>query len=265
MPGSANVVCVGLVLALAVERYAACERASRTSWEAVSTRADVRAGVYRSGPVVCSQLSRAPLRVRLTAFALLALGSGWAVALADVVSVLSSREPATRTFPLGHLLVDLTVGPLLLVLWTKGSALLLRRATSRAFLLGCLSVVPAGLVVAVLASQPHECGYRTSDTTSARVLRSVAETWRAEHSAESPSGECPTAERLLYDHAIDPASKLTDSFDSPFLIACVDDETYVMTAGRDRVLGTADDLVVPTIQPSPAPDPPDPGVWSWPR
>jgi hypothetical protein len=49
----------------------------------------------------------------------------------------------------------------------------------------------------------------------------------------------------MADHVVDSASKLTDSWDQPFHIECDDDETYVWSAGPDRVAGTADDIRVP--------------------
>jgi general secretion pathway protein G len=80
--------------------------------------------------------------------------------------------------------------------------------------------------------------------TSARALRSVAETWRSEHASD----QCPTPQILLNDHAIDSASKITDAWDDPFIIACTDDETIVTSPGPDKKENTADDIRIPPLQ-----------------
>jgi hypothetical protein len=77
----------------------------------------------------------------------------------------------------------------------------------------------------------------------ARELRRAAEVWRATHEADL----CPTTDGLVADGEIDPASKLTDSWGNPYLILCEEDETIVISVGRDAKQGTADDIRVPPV------------------
>jgi|HubBroStandDraft_1064217.scaffolds.fasta_scaffold398344_2 hypothetical protein len=107
-----------------------------------------------------------------------------------------------------------------------------------------------GIVVsllAYLAIQPKmiECSVQTT-RTSARELRSAAETWRAMH--DEPA--CPTPERLRHDKMIDSVSKLTDAWDRPFRVDCTPSETFASSVGPDGRPGTADDIIVPDIPPA---------------
>lgn len=110
-----------------------------------------------------------------------------------------------------------------------------------------LSAVSLSLLALMTVPRPTHCHIRVAET-SARALRSVAEVWRSEH----PDGACPTPEVLLRDHAIDPASKLTDPWDGPFTITCEPDETTVTSRGPDHVddHGRGDDIRIPALSPS---------------
>jgi general secretion pathway protein G len=104
-----------------------------------------------------------------------------------------------------------------------------------------LGLIAGGVAVAVFPKLKK--AQVDTTTTSARALRSVAETWRSEHA----SNQCPTPQILLNDHAIDSASKITDAWDDPFTIACQEDETVVTSPGPDKKEGTADDIRVPAL------------------
>jgi len=84
-----------------------------------------------------------------------------------------------------------------------------------------LGLIAGGVAVAVFPKLKK--AQVDTTTTSARALRSVAETWRSEHASD----QCPTPQVLLNDHAIDSASKITDAWDDPFTITCTEDETVV--------------------------------------
>jgi general secretion pathway protein G len=75
---------------------------------------------------------------------------------------------------------------------------------------------------------------------AATTMRSAASAWRM----ENPGDTCPTPQRLRDDQLIDSASKLTDSWDTPFRIECRESETLVISLGPDRKEGT-DDIVAP--------------------
>jgi hypothetical protein len=111
-----------------------------------------------------------------------------------------------------------------------------------------LAAVSLSLLVLITVPRPTHCHINVA-ATSARALRSVAEVWRSEHA----DGECPTPEVLLRDHAIDPASKLTDPWDGPFTITCEPDETTVTSRGPDRIddHGLGDDVRIPALSASP--------------
>ena len=102
-----------------------------------------------------------------------------------------------------------------------------------------LGMIAGGVAVAVFPKLKK--AQIDTTTTSARALRSVAETWRSEHASD----QCPTPQVLLNDHAIDSASKITDAWDDPFTITCQEDETIVSSAGPDKKENTQDDIRVP--------------------
>jgi len=105
-----------------------------------------------------------------------------------------------------------------------------------------LGLIAGGVAVAVFPKLKK--AQIDTTTTSARALRSVAETWRSEHASD----QCPTPQILMNDHAIDSASKITDAWDDPFTITCQEDETIVTSPGPDKKENTADDIRVPALQ-----------------
>ncbi len=105
-----------------------------------------------------------------------------------------------------------------------------------------LGLIAGSVAVAVL---PRLTKAQIETTrTSAKSLRTAAETWRGEHGGT----DCPTAQVLVQDKMVDSASKLTDAWDSPFKISCEEDEIYVFSAGPDKREGTKDDIRVPETQ-----------------
>lgn len=102
-----------------------------------------------------------------------------------------------------------------------------------------LGLIAGGVAVAVLP-RLQEAQIKTT-RTSAMELRRAAETWRAAHASD----DCPTAEILRSEKAIDTASKITDAWDDPFKIACEESETYVTSWGPDKKEGTKDDIKIP--------------------
>ena len=104
-----------------------------------------------------------------------------------------------------------------------------------------LGLIAGGVAVAVLP-RLKEAQIKTT-RTSAMELRRAAETWRGAHASD----QCPTAEILRQEKAIDTASKITDAWDDPFKIACEDDETIVTSWGPDKKEGSQDDIRVPEL------------------
>ncbi|HEY2512527.1 MAG TPA: hypothetical protein VGI39_16785 [Polyangiaceae bacterium] len=110
--------------------------------------------------------------------------------------------------------------------------------------LGLVLFLAVGLFVVEVALpiRPRPHVIRTTKTT-AMELRRAAEMWRASH----PNGGCPSLEQLKRDKAIDPASKVTDSWDTPFQIRCEAEETVVTSLGPDK-RSSADDIVIPETE-----------------
>lgn len=105
-----------------------------------------------------------------------------------------------------------------------------------------LGLISGGVAIAVLPRM-KEASIKTTKT-SATTLRQAAERWRTDHASD----QCPTAQMLLQEKAIDSASKITDAWDMPFKITCDEDETIVSSGGPDKKEGTADDIRVPEGQ-----------------
>jgi hypothetical protein len=105
-------------------------------------------------------------------------------------------------------------------------------------------LVAAGSFVCVALCFAGPSGVKDASIATARVgateLLRAAEMWRGTHN----SGGCPTLEQLLQDKAIDPQSKLTDPWGTPYLITC-EDETIVTSLGPDKK-PSKDDIVVHT-------------------
>jgi general secretion pathway protein G len=104
-----------------------------------------------------------------------------------------------------------------------------------------LGLIAGGVAVAVVP-RLAEAQEKTT-RTSATELRRAAETWRGMKGGD----QCPTAQLLQQEKAIDSASKISDAWDSPFKIICEDDETTVVSFGKDKKEGTADDIRVPDL------------------
>ena len=105
-----------------------------------------------------------------------------------------------------------------------------------------LGLIAGGVAIAVLPRM-KEAQIKTT-RTSATTLRQAAERWRTDHASD----QCPTAQMLMQEKAIDTASKITDAWDVPFKITCEEDETIVSSPGPDKREGTADDIRVPETQ-----------------
>ena len=99
------------------------------------------------------------------------------------------------------------------------------------------------LAAAVAVGVTHQFRIAQIRTTTidAKAIRGLAAVWRTDHRSD----ECPTARQLRDDKLLDPSSKITDAWGSPFQIVCEADETSVLSLGPDRTANTADDLREP--------------------
>ena len=123
--------------------------------------------------------------------------------------------------------------------------LILRRSRARGVTLieVMIVVVILGMIasaVALAAFPIHARAQIRMTRISAKTMRTAAASWRM----ENPEGGCPTPVRLREDQYIDTGAALTDAWDTPFKIACRDQETVVISLGPDRK-ESDDDLVEP--------------------
>lgn len=78
-----------------------------------------------------------------------------------------------------------------------------------------------------------------STGTTVKVIEMGVELWRATH-----DDLCPTVEQLVRDRVLDPKPAVAnDPWGTAFTIQCSDEAVSVRSAGPDRKLGTADDIV----------------------
>jgi general secretion pathway protein G len=105
-----------------------------------------------------------------------------------------------------------------------------------------LSLIAAGVAVAVLP-ELYKAQVKTTRMAAMEIRRAV-ETWRGAQGGD----KCPTIQMLIQEKAFESTSKTSDAWDKPFRIVCEDDETVVMSLGKDGKDGTSDDIRVPEAQ-----------------
>lgn len=77
--------------------------------------------------------------------------------------------------------------------------------------------------------------------SNARAIRASVKTWWIEHAPD----ECPAVDALITSGALDRDSPRSDPWGEAWRVECSDREATVTSAGRDRKLGTADDIRIP--------------------
>jgi competence protein ComGC len=77
--------------------------------------------------------------------------------------------------------------------------------------------------------------------TNARTIRGAVKTWRIHHD----HSQCPSVDDLIADGTLDRDSARRDSWGESWSVQCTDDEVTVVSSGRDRQLGTGDDIRIP--------------------
>jgi len=102
-----------------------------------------------------------------------------------------------------------------------------------------MSLIATTVVVAVIPK--FQKAQEDTALNSAREIRNAVTRWRATRGGD----ECPNVSQLVADKEIDTASKTDDPWGSQFKIVCSEDEVTVSSPGRDKKVGTQDDLSVP--------------------
>lgn len=90
-----------------------------------------------------------------------------------------------------------------------------------------------------LAYQRHASKSQAYSDTQA--ILPVAEKWRVDH----PAAACPTVAQLRDENELASSSKITDPWETTYIIDCRGDDTIARSAGPDRLPNTADDIISP--------------------
>lgn len=77
--------------------------------------------------------------------------------------------------------------------------------------------------------------------TGAQVIRRAVQDWQRVNNESS----CPTMSQLVQGKHLDSASNTDDPWGQAFVLACTDDDVFVMSAGPDKKKDTKDDISVP--------------------
>lgn len=92
----------------------------------------------------------------------------------------------------------------------------------------------------VLMTTPRGCGSPIEQTrTDAQTIRSAVELYLA----ENPGGRCPDVSDLVTDHMLNGNTNTQDRWGREFAIDCAGEDSVVLSAGPDGVLGNADDIL----------------------
>jgi general secretion pathway protein G len=77
--------------------------------------------------------------------------------------------------------------------------------------------------------------------TNAKQIRAAAKLWWVDHN----EGDCPTVEQLISSGTLERGSPRADPWGEVWKLECAERDVVVVSAGRDRVAGTPDDIRVP--------------------
>jgi len=102
-----------------------------------------------------------------------------------------------------------------------------------------ITLISAG--VALTAFSHVESTKLKNAKTNARSLRLAVKTWWL----ENDTTDCPTLSELVKAEALDRDSSRTDPWGEPWHIECTERDVTVISAGKDRKLGTEDDIRIP--------------------
>ena len=77
--------------------------------------------------------------------------------------------------------------------------------------------------------------------TNARAIRAAVKTWWIDHDRT----ECPGVDELIAAGTLDRDTTRRDPWGESWRVECADNDVAVVSLGRDRRLGTADDIRIP--------------------
>ena len=98
----------------------------------------------------------------------------------------------------------------------------------------------AGSVGAAAIIYLDRARQRTTEA-NARAIRAAVKAWWVDNDRSA----CPSVPELTSAGWLERGSPEQDPWGGPWHIECSDDDATIVSAGRDRSLGTADDIRVP--------------------
>lgn len=104
-------------------------------------------------------------------------------------------------------------------------------------------VAMVSAAVAVGVSHYMDTSNHNLTETNARTLMNLAEGYRITENSDT----CPNVEEMQAKRMISRGSKTTDAWGKPFRIRCEGDDVVVISAGKDKLFGTEDDIKVPPV------------------
>ena len=107
--------------------------------------------------------------------------------------------------------------------------------------LAIIAMIAGG--VAVVAVPKLEQARVDTTKTNLRVLLPAAEMYRSNN-----SGDCPTVQLLQQKKEISSTSETKDPWGTNYKIVCDEDDTRVLSLGKDKKENTQDDIVMPEPQ-----------------
>lgn len=104
-----------------------------------------------------------------------------------------------------------------------------------------MALVAGGVGVAALNSW-GEAQVKTT-AANARTIRGAVKAWWIDHDR----GQCPGIDELVSAGTLDRDSPRSDAWGESWRLECNDGEITVLSSGRDRRPGTADDIRIPPV------------------
>ena len=104
-----------------------------------------------------------------------------------------------------------------------------------------MALVAGGVGVAAL-NYWGEAQIKTT-AANARTIRGAVKSWWIDHDP----GQCPGVEQLVSAGSLDRDSPRSDAWGEAWRLECSDGEVSVLSSGKDRQAGTADDIRIPPV------------------
>ncbi len=104
-----------------------------------------------------------------------------------------------------------------------------------------MALVAGGVGVAALKYW-GDAQFKTT-SSNARTIRGAVKAWWIDHDP----GQCPGVDDLVSAGVLDRDSPRSDAWGEAWRLECSDGEVTVLSSGKDRQAGTADDIRIPPV------------------